>query len=138
MSFYDLSCDLESLRCGLSERACNAIGTLVTTALVVSAVGCLVVGLVCSNSGGWVSNKAQCESIFITGILMMFLIGVIVCIGLMACLVEYCEKQEENKRVAVRNPVRRRLESIDEESGRGRSPKLSAKKKNSPIQTLTV
>ena len=139
MSFYNSNCDLESLRCGLSERVCNTIGILITTALTVSGISCLVVGLVCFNTGGWVSNKAQCESIYITGILMSFIIGIIVVFSLFICLIEYCEKRATP--VTVRNPVRRRLESIDEENGRGRknsSPKLSAKKKNSPLQTLEV
>ena len=143
MSYYDLTCDLESLRCGLSERACNAIGTLVTTALVVSGVGCFIVGQVCFTSGGWVSNKGQCESIYISGILIMFIIGIIVAMGLFMCVVDYCEKRA--KPVVVANPVRRRSTSVDEESERGRSkrspgvsPKLSAKKKNSPLQVLVV
>lgn len=138
--------DLESIRCGLSERACNAIGTLVTTALVVSGVGCFIVGQVCFTSGGWVSNKTQCESIYISGILIMFVIGVMVVFGLFMCIIENCYKRA--KPVVVANPVRRRSTSVDEESERGRSkrspklsgvsPKLSAKKKNSPLQVLVV
>jgi hypothetical protein len=146
MSYNYLSCDLESLRCGLSERVCNAIGTLITIALAVAGISCLVVGLVCFNSGGWVSNKTQCESIYITGILSSFVIGVVFVFGLLFYLVERCD------RPPTARPVRRRLESNHEVSGASkrsraspklsghslRGPKLSAKKKNSPLQVLVV
>ena len=129
MWLNDLNCDLAP-KC--SERFCNTIGTIVTIALTVSGLGLLTTGLICTNTGKWVSDKGDCLNIYISGILMTFIISIIWLFGVLFWLLERCDKPATA--LAVPNPVimvqiRRSKDSKD-------SPKLSAKKKNSPLQVL--
>jgi hypothetical protein len=101
MSFYDCTCDLTT------SETCNTIGTLVTVALTACAFGLLTTGLVCANTGKWVPEKGPCESVFISGVLMCFIMCTLwIFYGLMYC-VNNCDKQEQKIANRVKNPLTR-------------------------------
>ena len=133
--FSDITCDLVPT---CSERFYNTIGTIVTIALTVSGLGLLTTGLICTNTGKWVSDKGDCLNIYISGILMTFIIGIVWLFLGLFWLAEHCDKPATAP--AVSNPVimvqaRRSKDNKDSKDSKD-SPKLSAKKKNSPLQVL--
>ena len=127
MSWYDYTI--------MSERFYNILGTLFTVALVSSSIGCLTTGIVCYNSGGWVSNKGDCINIYITGIIMSFISAIILLVGIILYIIEKCDECDEcrnlpdNHSVGVTNPIPRQESLVG-------SPKLSPKRKHHPIQVF--
>jgi hypothetical protein len=124
------------LTCNLGF-AYNTIGILISIALTGTGLGLLTTGLVYTNRGIWIIDKNECQNVYISGILMTFIIGTYWTFALLFCLVGLCEKP-----VVVTNPLNRRRSS-DETTGRSKSsprlsPRLSPKKKNSPIRVLIV
>ncbi len=143
MWLNDLICDLAP---PCSQQLCNTIGTIVTIALTVSGLGLLTTGLICTNTGKWVSDKGDCLNIYIAGILMTFIMSILWLFAVLFWLLEHCDKPATATATAtVSNPVimvqARRRDSRDSRDSKDSkdskdSPKLSAKKKNSPLQVL--
>jgi len=73
------------------NRVINAIGIVISAAFVCSGLGLLIAGLLCTyNIKATVSGN--CETIYVTGILMTFVIGTCIVFALLAYMVDRCEQ----------------------------------------------
>jgi len=91
----------------------KVLGICFSLALTITSVGLLVTGYYCYYGKNTLpNNNARCEDIYISGILMTFLIGCALVIWLLVTIVERCEISEPVIPVAHvikrKNPVRRR------------------------------
>lgn len=72
------------------KKIINTIGTLVSTAFVCTGLGLLIAGYSCTYN-----NKpivaGDCQSVYITGIFMTFIVGVCILFAVFVCIVDRCE-----------------------------------------------
>jgi len=78
----------------------------------------LITGAVCNSTGQWISDKGDCLNIYITGLLMAFIMSVVWLFVLLAYLLDRCDVPE----VQYENPVVQ--------------PICKIKKKKSPLQII--
>jgi len=69
----------------------NTIGILLSIAFVGVSFGLLISGAVCTKSGTWIANPRDCENVYVSGILMCFIIGVVLFFWFLAYLAERCD-----------------------------------------------
>jgi hypothetical protein len=55
----------------------NTIGILVSIAFVCVSFGLLISGAICTKSGNWISNPKDCESVYVSGLILSFMIGTV-------------------------------------------------------------
>ena len=104
----------------LESKTCYTIGTTLTVILTVVGYSLLISGGICTSTGQWITNKTDCQNVYITGILMACIMSVAWLFALLAYLVDRCDAPV----VHQENPIVRPLRKI--------------KKKKSPLQAVVV
>lgn len=94
------------------KKAILAIEIIISLAIVATAMGLLIAGHECYyNRTPLINNNANCEGVYISGILMMFLIGCLLMFALFACIVDRIDMPRVSNAapvVVVKNPKSRR------------------------------
>jgi len=69
-----------------------AIEILVSIAFVFTSIALLIVGNLCTKNASPPQDPTQCQNIYISGIIMMFICGCLLVFGLLMYMVERCEQ----------------------------------------------
>jgi hypothetical protein len=78
----------------------RTFGIILSIAFIFTSIGLLISGYICNPS--WAINKDTCLNMYISGIFMTFILGVIMVFNLLICLVE---RMDTVPVVQVNNPV---------------------------------
>jgi hypothetical protein len=91
------------------DRLSIAIGITISLAIVICSLTLLIIGYRCYYGYNTLAdNNKGCQDIYISGILMTFLIGCVFAFYLLCKFIDCIEGVEGKKEVKVKNPVRRK------------------------------
>ena len=127
----------------------RAIGFILSIAFVISSLGLIIAGAHCTfGEPGWKISKDSCLNIYISGILMCFLLGVVIVFNVFICIIDRFDRPVSVERV---NPVRvvvkrktaplRSLKTIKEKEHDEEKATIAVKKgkgKKWPLQSVVV
>jgi len=87
----------------LNTRIIYTIEILFSIAFVSTGLALLIIGSQCVQGKGPPSNPTQCENIYISGILILFICGIVLAFGLLFYIAERCEAPVPTQRVNRRH-----------------------------------
>ena len=86
------------------KQIINTIGTLVSTAFVCTSFGLFIAGYSCTYN-----NKpivaGDCQSVYIAGILMLFIVGTCLVFALLAYIVDRCDRPQQHNQDQQAQPA---------------------------------
>ncbi len=140
------NCDFDFSLC--NNNITRAIGIILSIAFVTSSLGLIIAGAHCVyGDPGWKISKDSCLNMYLSGILMCFLLGVVIVFNVFICIAERCELppppverinpiRANRNRVEVKKKkkVEKEEEEDDEEKATIAVKKIKGKK--SPLQSV--
>ena len=152
------NCDFDFSLC--NNNITRAIGIILSIAFVTSSLGLIIAGAHCVyGDPGWKISKDSCLNMYLSGILMCFLLGLVVVFNVFICIVDRCElppppverinpiranrNRVEVKKKKKKVPLRSEKEEHEEEEEEDDEEKatIAVKKikgKKSPLQSVVV
>ena len=109
-----------------TEKILEGVGIVLSVAFVGTSFGLLISGALCFYGKATLSvSPSTCESIYVSGLLMSFIVGVVILFNLLFCLVNrldgFPEQEPAAKPVVVLNKKKRVAEEKDRPRSRSRS-----------------
>ena len=102
----------------LDSNTFHVVVTTLSAIMTVIGYSLLIAGAVCNSSGRWISDKNDCINVYISGIIIAFIMSIIWIFNLLIYLFDRCDAP------VVENPIVRPVRKI--------------KKKKSPLQSIVV
>jgi len=84
------------------ENLWKRVEILISILFSITSIGLLVTGANCYNNKIWITDAEICQNVYISGIILTFILGVCILFGLLCLMVDVCDKP------VIVNPVRRR------------------------------